>query len=110
MTIKRDSTERTKKFRSLTVTLAIAFLALGAITLLISGSLQIYFNFQSQRQVIAGHQQSIARDAAQTVADFIEEKFTMLKTAGRLDYLIDGNSQEQKVALEKEGRLGEFIS
>jgi hypothetical protein len=85
-------------FRSLTVTLAIAFLALSMLVLLISGSLNIYFNFQTQRQVIASQQKFIAQEAANTVKSFIQEKFSVLETAVRLGSIYP---EEQKLVLEK---------
>ncbi len=89
------------KFRSLTVTLAIVFLALSAVVLLIANSLQIYFNFQVQRDIITSQQQFIAQKAANTVKSFIQGKFDVLKTAASLGNLANSSAQEQKLILEK---------
>jgi len=59
--------QKPRSFRSLTVTLAMAFLAMGAVILLISGSLQVYFNFKTQRKAASGQQQLIAGEAAYIV-------------------------------------------
>jgi len=93
--------EKTKKFRSLTITLAIAFLALSAVVLLISNSLQIYFNLGTQRNMIAGRQKLIAQEAANTVRTFIQGKSDLLKTAAGLGNLINSAQQEQKLVMEK---------
>ncbi|MGA2914941.1 MAG: ATP-binding protein [Sedimentisphaerales bacterium] len=90
-----------KKFRSLTVTLAIAFLALSAVVLLIANSLQIYFNFKTQRHIIASQQQLVAKEAANTVKSFIQREFDMLRTAAGLGNLTAFSGQEQKLVLEK---------
>ncbi len=89
------------KFRSLTVTLAVAFLALSAVVLLIANSLQIYFNFQIQRRIIIGQQQLIAQKAANTVSSFVQGKLDVLKTTATLGNLIASSGQEQKLILEK---------
>ncbi|MBN1220388.1 MAG: GAF domain-containing protein, partial [Anaerolineae bacterium] len=70
--------------RSLVVTLAIAFLALSVGVLLISGGLQIFLNLQTQQQAISDKQQVIAQEAANTVASFIQEKFSVLETTVEL--------------------------
>ena len=92
---------KTKKFRSLTVSLAIALLTLSAVVLLLFGSLDMYFNFQNQRRVIASQQQSIAQGAASTVKIFIQEKFTTLETALNISNLARARQEEQKLVLEK---------
>ena len=93
--------KKTKKFRSLMVTLAIAFLALSAVVLLISNSLQIYFNFKTQRHIISGQQQLIAQEAANTVKSFVQREFDVLKTAAGLGNLTAFSGQEKKLVLEK---------
>ncbi|MFA5292365.1 MAG: ATP-binding protein [Phycisphaerae bacterium] len=93
--------EKIKKFRSLTVTLAIAFLALSAVVLLISNSLQIYFNLGTQRNMVAGQQKLIAQEAANTVRAFIQKKSDLLKTAAGLGSLTNSTEAEQKLVMEK---------
>jgi GAF domain-containing protein/HAMP domain-containing protein len=67
--------------RSLTATLSIAFFALSAVALLISGGLQIFSNIQTQREANSRQQQIIAQDAAGKVSGDIQEKFSALETA-----------------------------
>jgi HAMP domain-containing protein len=84
-------------FRSLTITLAIVFLSLSVVILLISGGLQMYFNFRAQQEIIASEQDFIAEDAANTVRRFIQEKFSVLETIARV---IDiDRPEEQKQTL-----------
>jgi methyl-accepting chemotaxis protein len=86
--------------RSLTATLAIAFLALSVAVLLIAGSIQMYLNFQTQQKIVAGQQQLIAQDAANTVASFIQEKFSNLESAIKFGNPAAVSKEEQLRALE----------
>jgi methyl-accepting chemotaxis protein len=89
-----------KNFRSLTVTLAVAFLALGAVVLLISSALNIHFSLQTQQDVIAQQQQLIAGEAADTVKDFIQEKFNMMDAAVSIGNIAVVNQEKQEAILE----------
>jgi putative methionine-R-sulfoxide reductase with GAF domain len=92
--------ETPKASRSLTVTLALAFLALSVVVLLIAGGLQIFFNFQTQREIVAEKQQLVAQEAANTVAGFIQEKFSELEAAVRLGIPTHASPEEQKEVLD----------
>ncbi len=101
--------KKIRKFRSLRVTLAIAFLTLSAAVLLVAGGLQMYFSFRAQQRIIAEQQQLIAKDAANTVKSFIIEKFSILEKVvtlgGRLAIV---GQKEQKLTLEE--LLGKELS
>jgi GAF domain-containing protein/HAMP domain-containing protein len=86
--------------RSLTATLAIAFLALSVVVLLISGGLQIFSNIQTQQATIANRQQLTAQGASRTVSSFIQEKFSVLETTVRLASSAAASPEEQKQILE----------
>ena len=73
-----------KRSRSLATTLAIAFLALSSAILVIAGSFAVYYNFRTQREIVAGKQQLIAKEAAHAVEGFIQVKFSLLEAAVRL--------------------------
>lgn len=90
-----------KNLRSLTVTLALAFFALIVVVLLISSSLNIYFRLQTQEKVIADQQEHIAEDAANTVKNFIQEKFTLLKATASFSNLTAAQKEEQELALAR---------
>ena len=92
--------EKTKTSRSLTATLAIAFLALSVAVLLIASSIEMVFNFQTQQEAIAGKQQLIAQEAANTVSSFIQEKYGVLGTAVKFGDPSSASQEEQKRALE----------
>jgi len=92
--------EMPKASRSLTVTLAVAFLSLSMAVLSVAGSLQIFFNFQTQRVILASKQQLIAREAANTVTSFILEKFSVLDAAVKLGIPTHAAPQEQKQVLD----------
>jgi putative methionine-R-sulfoxide reductase with GAF domain len=81
---------------SLTTTLTIAFFVLGAVVLLISSSLQLFFSVQIQQESIANEQQLIAQDAAKTVSSFIQEKFSVLETTVWLANPAVASPEEQK--------------
>ena len=92
---------KTKTSRSLTATLAIAFVILSVTALLIAGSFGIYFNFQTQREIVAGKQQLIAKVAANAVAAFIQVKFSLLEAAVKLGDPASVARNDQKRILAK---------
>ncbi len=91
--------ERPKSSRSLTATLAAAFLTLSVTILLVASGFQMYFSIQTQRQIVAGRQQLIAQDAANTVANYVQEKFGMLEATVELGGLASASQEEQEDAL-----------
>lgn len=101
----KTQTKKTLSSRSLTATLAIAFLILSVVVLLISNGLQMLSSIATQQQVVAGKLQLIAQAASQPVSSFISDKFTILKiTAGR-DNLPARSLAEQQQILD--GALGQ---
>jgi methyl-accepting chemotaxis protein len=98
---KLEVNKKTKTFRSLTVTLAIAFYALVSVILTILGFLSLYFNFQTYQQAISGEQYLIAQGAANTVKSFVQDKLNRLETASRFGKLVIIPQEEQKLVLEK---------
>jgi zona occludens toxin (predicted ATPase) len=87
--------------RSLMRTLAIAFLTLSVALLVIAGSFGIYFNFQTQREIVAGRQLLIAEEAANTVAGFIQVKSSLLEAAVKLGDPVSLSRNDQKRILAK---------
>ena len=65
-------TKKPQAGRSLTTTLAIAFFALSVAVLLVSSSLQIFSNVQTQQETISSRQQLAAQDAALKVSNFVQ--------------------------------------
>ncbi|MBN2422312.1 sensor histidine kinase [Candidatus Woesearchaeota archaeon] len=98
---EKSEVKKTEKFKSLTFTLAVAFLALSAVVLFISGALNIYFSMQTQQRVIDSQQRMIAHDAADSVNSFILGKFNELKNGARLSNIAVANQEEQKILLER---------
>ena len=90
--------------RSLTTTLAIAFLALSVAILLISSVLQTLSNLATQQEAVAGKLQLFAQEASQPVSSFIQDKFSILGTAARLTNVMEMTSAEQQQVLD--GVLG----
>ncbi|HQE91225.1 MAG TPA: GAF domain-containing protein [Anaerolineae bacterium] len=92
-------TKKPKTSRSLAATLASAFLGLTLVALFIAYIPQLFFFIRTGNQAIAGEQQLIAKEAANTVVSFIEAKFGVLETAARLGYLISTSRENQKEIL-----------
>jgi signal transduction histidine kinase/DNA-binding response OmpR family regulator len=95
------SGKRIIKFRSLTVTLAIAFLGVSIIAALIFTILDVYFSLQTQRTAIADRQHLIAQEAASTVKSFVHKKFNILEATVHLANLVHARPEQQKLVLEK---------
>jgi two-component system sensor histidine kinase/response regulator len=99
--VLRPETKKTIKFRSLTVTLAISFLALSAVVLMIVSGLDMYFNFRSQEDLVVAQQKLVAQEAANSVKGFIQKKFGVLETANSVGNLAMASREEQKLVLDK---------
>jgi GAF domain-containing protein/HAMP domain-containing protein len=90
--------------RSLTATLAIAFLAFSVVLLFIASSLQTFSNIATQQEAVASKLQLYAQGASQSVSSFIQDKFSTLTTAVHLTNLTSVSPTEQRQILE--GLLG----
>lgn len=88
-------------FRSLTFTLAVAFLALNAVVLLIASIMDIYFGLQAQQEIIAYQQNLIAEDAANKVRDFINGKLDMLYASSTIGELAIASREKQEMSLNR---------
>jgi methyl-accepting chemotaxis protein len=88
------------KIKSLTVTLAVAFLSFSLITLLLSSILELYLSFQTKQLSISKEQNLIAQNAADTVKSFIQEKYSILKTTADLSSLNTIEQLAQKGILD----------
>ncbi len=100
----KTQTKKLKSSRSLTATLAIAFLVLSVVVLLISNGLQVFSSIATQQQVITSKLQMIAQAASQPVSSFILDKFRILKIAAGRDNLPARSPAEQQQILD--GLLG----
>jgi len=98
---KLEVNKKAKPFRSLTVTLAIAFYVLVSVILLIIGLLFLFFIFQSYQQAISNEQHIIAQGAANTVKSFVQNKLNTLETASRFGKILVIPQEEQELVLEK---------
>jgi putative methionine-R-sulfoxide reductase with GAF domain len=86
--------------RSLAATLAIALSALSAVALLISGGIQLFSNIQAQQAAISGEQQLIAQQASKSVADFVQQRFSVLETAVGFTNPFTAAPDSQKLTLD----------
>src|SRR5512147_770996 len=94
----RSNTPRNS--RSLSVTLAIAFLALSVTALLANGALAIYANIQREQDIVRVQQLLVAQDASLEVSGFFEEKYRTLEATTKIVYLPQGSPEQRKLILE----------
>ncbi|MBN1937406.1 MAG: GAF domain-containing protein [Anaerolineae bacterium] len=87
------------KTRKASTLLATAFLILSLVVLAISSGMALIYSYQAQRQFVADRQQRIARQAADTVASFIEQKLSELDAAAKLGIRTATSPDEQQVGL-----------
>lgn len=96
----KKPTKQLRPAQSLTTTLALAFFTLSVVALLISSSLQLVSDIQTQQRAVSSNQQLIAQDAAVTVSSFIHEKFSALETAVWLTDLDAASAEVQLKSLQ----------
>ena len=96
----KTKTNNPRPARSLTTTLALAFLTLSVVILLVNGSFALYANIKSDQDSISTQQQFIAQDAGKTVSSFIEDKFVVLEAAVEIVNPVKVNREAQKTLLE----------
>ncbi|HEX3002129.1 MAG TPA: PAS domain S-box protein [Methanoregula sp.] len=97
----RQPSPDNKKFRSLTVTLAIAFFAMSLAIVLVTTGLQGYSNYQNQQRTISFEQKLIAQGAADTVKSMVTDKMDKLRGTAYLSGLATSQPEQQKATLDK---------
>ena len=85
--------------RSLVAMMTRAFLLLSLLVLLIASVSLLFFNVQAQQEIITSKQQLVAQEAANTVASFMQEKFSVLEAVVRLGSPATVSTEEQKTVL-----------
>jgi GAF domain-containing protein/HAMP domain-containing protein len=98
---KEPKIKRSPRPRSLTATLAIAFVTLSLVALIVASGLELYFNFRAQQAVVAGEQRLTALEAANTVQDFIQERYGELEAAVKFNDLSSTTPAAVELTLEK---------
>ena len=86
--------------RSLSVTLAIAFLILSVAALIAYGSFALYFNVRQQQETLSVQQRLVAQDASQEVSGFFEEKYRALEATTKIVQLPTGSAEQRRLILE----------
>jgi PAS domain S-box-containing protein len=89
-----------KTSRSMVATLTIAFLALSLAALMVAYVPQLFFYLQARKESVYSKQQTIAKDAANTVAGSVQEKFSVLEAAIRFGVPIFTSRAEQQRTLD----------
>jgi PAS domain S-box-containing protein len=100
-TIPPHNPPKKKKFRSLTVTLAIAFVAMSLAIVLITTGLQGFSNYQNQQKTISHEQKLIAQGAADSVKNMVTDRMDILQGTAYLSGLATSQPQQQKATLDK---------
>ncbi len=90
-----------KRFRSLAVTLAVAFLVLSVSVMLLSTISELSFSFQAQQEIIANQQRLIAQGAANAVKNFIDTDAHTLQEAADLGNLASSSPSAQRLAMDR---------
>ncbi|MDD5142034.1 PAS domain S-box protein [Methanoregula sp.] len=90
-----------KKSRSLTVTLAIAFVAMSLTIVLITTGLQGFSNYQNQQRTISYEQKLIAQGAADTVKNMVTDRMDKLRETAYLSSIATSPPEQQKATLDK---------
>ncbi len=88
-------------FRSLKVTLSVVFLLLSLLILLVAVGLGTYLNLRIQRDLINNQQRLIAKEAADTVKNFIKEKLNLLKATVNFGNLMTLSKKNQNSVMAK---------
>jgi len=96
----KPTTNNPRPARSLTYTLAIAFLTISVVALLADGSFTLYTEIKRQQGAILAQQQLIAQNASQEVSGFFEEKYRALEATTKIVELATGPAEQKKLILE----------
>jgi GAF domain-containing protein/HAMP domain-containing protein len=88
-----------KTSRSLAATLVVAFLALTLAALLVTTISVFFFFFRAIQESVNSRQQLTAKEAANTVAGFVQEKFSELEATVKIGEPTLASQQEQRNAL-----------
>lgn len=97
--VKRGAKPRTS--RSLATTLVIALLTITLAALLIANLSVLFFFVQAVQDSVEARQQLAAKEAANTVANFVQDKFRELETAVKIGEPTLASEQGQRDALGK---------
>lgn len=100
-TVQLQTLPKKKKFRSLTVTLAVAFIAISLAIVLITTGLQGFSNYQNQQKIISYEQNLIAQGAADTVKNMVSVRIDKLQGTAYLSGLATSQPEQQKATLGK---------
>ena len=96
----RKRSNKPQSTRSLSVTLAIAFLTLSVTALLTNGIVAIYANIQREQDVVHEQQLLVAQGASNEVSRFFEDKYQTLEKTTNIVYLPQGSPEQRRLVLE----------
>jgi hypothetical protein len=88
-------------YKSLAASLTFSFSALIMIALLVACSLQMYVNYNTQKELLIANQELIAKNTANTVTNTIREKYNLLSAASKHKDLTELQENEITLTLER---------
>ncbi|NLY88633.1 MAG: methyl-accepting chemotaxis protein [Firmicutes bacterium] len=88
-----------KRYRGLAATLTVTFIILLAVVLVLFNGLNIYNFFRNNREIIIGRQELMAKEPANTVKSFIQEKLNMMAVTAGFDDLLAAPEERQRSVL-----------
>ncbi len=103
-----SSTNKKPLYRSLTVTLALAFLLISIVVLLLSSLLELYFTFQTQQGALTTQEHFIAQEAANKVSSFVNDRLRILDQASDINNLSADSGRRELVLNKLLGRETSF--
>jgi len=93
--------KKPKTARSLALIFTAIFLIFNVSVLLIDASKELYFHFKTQQKAAADSQQLLAKDAANKVANFVNENLRVIETAIKIGDPISATPKNRRRLLEK---------
>lgn len=96
----RLSSKKPGSPRSLSATLAIAFFTLSIVAILLSGAFLLYSSLRAQQEAIGTNLNLVARDAAQLVSSFFQDKFGALETLAAVITPTQANAAQDRDYLQ----------
>lgn len=95
------TSKKSQRSTSLAAVLATTFVVLVVLALVLASSFQIVLNFQAQEALEKSEQKNIALASAQQVSNFLEQIFTALEAAARVNNPFAETAEDQKLLLQK---------
>ncbi|MDQ2085583.1 methyl-accepting chemotaxis protein [Herbivorax sp. ANBcel31] len=87
--------------KSLTTTMAIAFISVSAIVLLVNSGINIYINYISNSRLVESEQHIIADDAVNQVRGFVNQRIDMMSAITLVSDLTEEDEESQRQVMSR---------